>query len=206
LVNWTLRVVPVNLQGFDPLKTKAQPIIFVFWHRITFVPLYQYRGRQTCILTAKSMRGEILTRVALKFGYTVIRISDEEKSIDRVKSLMLVLAKIKEGCDVCIAVDGPGGPLYKMKPGALFIASRSQCPIIPMVVAAPWAIVLKRRWDKYFIPLPFTKIWVGFGDPVKIKPDASPEEIKAYNDQVETTLLELTKKVEEKAGMSPCWI
>jgi lysophospholipid acyltransferase (LPLAT)-like uncharacterized protein len=199
LVNRTLRITPINLRLLEEFSAKHQKIIFVFWHRTTFVPLYQYRGKKTCILTAKSLRGEILTRVARRLGYTVIRISEDEKAADRVRSLMQVLSAIKEGSDVCIAVDGPSGPVFKMKPGSLFLAGKSQCPIIPMVVVAPRAWVFNRRWDKYFVPWPFARVWIGFGDPIKIKPDASSEEIKNYCDRIETALLDLTRKIEEEA-------
>ncbi|MFA4858963.1 MAG: DUF374 domain-containing protein, partial [Candidatus Margulisiibacteriota bacterium] len=165
MINRSLRIIPVNLRPLEEFAAKNQKVIFVFWHQATFVPLYQYRGKKTCILTAKSLRGEILTRVARKFGYTVIRISEDEKAADRVKSLMQVLSAIKGGSDVCIAVDGPSGPIFKMKPGSLFLAGKAQCPIVPLAVVAPRAIVFNRRWDKYFIPLPFTKVWVGFGEP-----------------------------------------
>jgi hypothetical protein len=63
-----------------------------------------------------------------------------------------------------ITPDGPRGPRFKFKPGALLLAQMSQRPILPMAYAASRAWLVK--WDKFVIPVPFlARIAIAVGPP-----------------------------------------
>src|SRR5208337_4610625 len=54
-------------------------------------------------------------------------------------------ALVHEGISPAITPDGPRGPAWKFKPGAILLSQLSQRPIIPMAYAASRA--LKIKWS-----------------------------------------------------------
>jgi hypothetical protein len=73
---------------------------------------------------------------------------------------------LRSGKDIAIAVDGPRGPVYEVKQGITYIAGKVGVPIVPLTVAAKRAWVLEKIWDKYLLPVPFTKCVILYGDPI----------------------------------------
>jgi lysophospholipid acyltransferase (LPLAT)-like uncharacterized protein len=66
-----------------------------------------------------------------------------------------------EGISPAITPDGPRGPPWKFKPGAMLLAQMSQRPMIPMAYAASRA--WKIKWDRFVIPKPFARIAIVVG-------------------------------------------
>lgn len=66
--------------------------------------------------------------------------------------------------------DGPKGPPRKSKPGCILAAKASGVPLIPIAFAVEWARHL-RNWDRTAVPLPFSSIVLGYGEPLRIPGD-----------------------------------
>ena len=69
--------------------------------------------------------------------------------------------------------------------------------IIPMTYSATRKITLK-SWDRFIIPLPFSQIYLAFGDPFVVPSDSSAREIATYRQHLESTLLELDRLCEAR--------
>jgi len=185
-INKTLRVTIIGSENYYKLEKEGKKIVFVFWHQASFVPIYTYRNRKACILTIGHLKGEILARAAEYLGYQAIRLKKES---DRQGTLEF-FKKVQTGFDCNIAVDGPEGPIFKMKPGAVYIAAKLGNPILPIAIAARPKITLFWRWDKYFIPLPFAKVVFMIGSPI----DASEEKLEIVLSKCETALINLNRE------------
>ncbi len=72
-------------------------------------------------------------------------------------------ALVKEQLSPVITPDGPRGPRFKFKPGAILLAQMSGRPMLPMAYAASRAWLVK--WDKFVIPVPFARIVIAIGTP-----------------------------------------
>jgi 1-acyl-sn-glycerol-3-phosphate acyltransferase len=70
----------------------------------------------------------------------------------------------KDGISPGITPDGPRGPRFRFKPGAIFTAQISRKPVVPLAFAAKPAWIL-RTWDKFVIPSPFARIVIAIGEP-----------------------------------------
>jgi lysophospholipid acyltransferase (LPLAT)-like uncharacterized protein len=70
---------------------------------------------------------------------------------------------MQEKISPIITPDGPRGPRFKFKPGAILLAQMSGRPILPLAYAASRAWLIK--WDKFVIPWPFARICVVVGAP-----------------------------------------
>ena len=64
-----------------------------------------------------------------------------------------------------IAADGPRGPRQRVKPGAVYLARKTETPIFPVAVATEAAFHLSRSWDRFVIPRPFSRVCVWVGEP-----------------------------------------
>ena len=160
-------------------------MIFVFWHSCYTLLLVSLRPEKAVGLVHFSFRGNYIAELATVFNYHIVRTSKGGRSIWQL------IKKIEEGYSGFIAIDGPRGPAYQTKPGTIYIAKKTKATIIPLNIKAHRGITLRRRWDKHFIPLPFNKITVVIGKPIKIKPENSLTKIAM---KVNGSLLRLTCK------------
>ena len=153
--------------------------------------------RGAYVLATRYRDGDISARLLSSLGYKVIRGSSEEGNPQkggRVAFLKL-LKVLKNGETVGITVDGPKGPYGKVKEGIIVLAQKSGVPIIPVYVAFDWCIKL-RTWDRFIIPLPFSRAKVRIGNPIWVLKEDS---VEAKREELEEVLFSLSLgKVSEK--------
>jgi len=163
----TLRFEIEGSGWLDELKKKGKNVLFAVWHQATFVMFYLYRDQKACIVTTPEIRGRVLGKVAEWMGYQNITLPLAKEKLDAARGFAKLLKLVRKGYDAVIAVDGPNGPLYEVKPGATYLSTKGNLSIIPVGVKAPWKLTFFWRWDKYFVPLPFSKVQVKLGQPIR---------------------------------------
>ena len=195
LIGKTLRVQIINRDVESQLEKQGKAIIYTFWHgRMLYFPyLYRFSNKST-ILTSPSEDGEIVARTAKIFGFSSIRGSSFKRG---GPALLKMTRSIKEGKAVTMVADGSRGPLYKVQEGIINLAYLTGAPILPVVYGVKNKIQLN-TWDRFIIPLPFSKIKVMYGDPVYV--DKKTEEIKS-----KSKLEELEKKLKEITQVVDSW-
>jgi len=162
----TLRFEINGREIVDAAKAGGKNVLFAVWHQATFPMFYLYRNQNAVVITSPEMRGRVLGKVAEWMGYINITTPISSEKLDAARSFAKMLKTIRQGHDAVIAVDGPKGPLYEVKPGVFYLAKKAGIPIIPLGIQVPWKLPLFWRWDKYFIPLPFSKVKVVAGQPL----------------------------------------
>jgi hypothetical protein len=105
--------------------------------------------------------GAMLVR---RLGAEVIRGSSSHTGARALRDYYQALAH--DGISPAITPDGPRGPPWKFKPGAILLSQMSQRPIIPMAFAASRA--WKIKWDKFVIPKPLARIAIVIGAPIYV--------------------------------------
>ena len=73
-------------------------------------------------------------------------------------------ALMREQVSPVLNPDGPRGPRFKCKPGAVLLAQMSHRPLLPLAYAASHAWLV--HWDKFVLPWPFARIAVAIGEPM----------------------------------------
>ncbi|HEX9933938.1 MAG TPA: DUF374 domain-containing protein [bacterium] len=138
--------------------------LYGFWHGRQFllVPSYGH-GYKVTLMADLSWAGEIQARILTAFGYTVVRGSSKRKGM---QVLLDMKQRLEEGKSGAFALDGPTGPIYRSKPGMLFLAKKMRLPIVPLTATAKNAWILKKTWCRYMIPKPFTKCLCIVGEPI----------------------------------------
>src|SRR2546422_10081065 len=86
-----------------------------------------------------------------RFGAAVIRGSSTHTGARALRDYYQAL--VKDNVSPVITPNGPRGPRFKFKPGALLLAQMSGLPILPMAYAASRVRLIK--WDTLVSPVPF---------------------------------------------------
>ena len=78
-----------------------------------------------------------------------------------------VLAEaLRRGESVVLAVDGPAGPPFRVKPGCLELARDVGVPLIPVGYHSRWGRAVPGRWDHSLLVTPFDRVVFEFGAPI----------------------------------------
>jgi len=186
LVGWTSRL---RWSGLEHLRQAGQKskrgFIYAFWHQRQVMFTYTHRQVGVNVLVSRSRDGGIIAEVMRLFGIPAVRGSSSRGSMSATRELVSLLEK---GDVVGITPDGPKGPAREVKPGVLYLAQQSGCPILPITNASSRRLVLQKAWDRFNVPLPFSRIFVSHGRPVWISPEddlrAKAAELKAELDRI----------------------
>jgi lysophospholipid acyltransferase (LPLAT)-like uncharacterized protein len=118
--------------------------------------MYLFRHRKIVVMISKSRDGSLATDIAKKWGYEVVGGSS---SRGKFLALKKILQKKNYPLTFGMALDGPRGPALVEKPGASWLASKLEIPLIHLEFEYHQKITLK-TWDKCTLPLPFSVIEV----------------------------------------------
>lgn len=166
----TLRYDVAGRDAVDALWHARTPMVFALWHDELFPLMHVRRDLEIVTVVSQSRDGEYLAQVLQRLG---LRTARGSSSRGGVKALISAARQMrKEGLCGCVTLDGPRGPRHKVKPGAIFLAQRAQAPIVPMRIFMERAKVFERAWDRFQLPLPFSRVRVVFGEPYRL-PDAA---------------------------------
>ncbi len=146
---------------------RAPSFIPVYWHQSTLFCVKQLldarkEGLKLGFLISPSVDGEIGALLVDRLGASTIRGSSSYTGARALRDYFQAL--LQDQISPAITPDGPKGPPWKFKPGAILLAQWSQRPIVPMAFAASsaWHI----QWDRFIIPRPFAHVAVVVGEPV----------------------------------------
>jgi lysophospholipid acyltransferase (LPLAT)-like uncharacterized protein len=165
---WRLcRVVRVEgMEHLDAALARAPSLVPCYWHQHQLycgklLVEQRARGLTPGWLISPSVDGELGAMMVRRFGGAVIRGSSTHTGARALRDYYQAL--VRENISPVITPDGPRGPRFKFKPGALLLAQMSGRPILPMAYAASRAWLIK--WDRFVIPVPFARIAIAIGPP-----------------------------------------
>ncbi len=149
-----------------------RPWVLCFWHGEQLPLLLWKRRRATVALVSHSLDGEMQSRALPAFG---LRIERGSTSRGGTRGLLAIVRRLRAGHDAAFAIDGPRGPRFSVAPGANTAANLASGVLVPMGSAAPRGLTLRRTWDQFRVPWPFSRVVVHLGAP--LDPTASRESL-----------------------------
>ena len=144
-------------------RSESRPWILCFWHGEQLPLLCFRRRRPTVALVSHSTDGQMQARALAVQGLGIERGSSSRGG---ARGLAAIVRRLARGEDAAFALDGPKGPRFTVRPGARAAARMSSGLLVPMGSAAPHGITLERAWDRFRIPLPFSRVAVRLGPPL----------------------------------------
>ncbi len=149
-------------------------------------------------MISRSRDGDVASRIVERLGFRVVRGSSSRGGSEGLREM---IEAAEEGHSLALTVDGPRGPARKCKPGAVRIAQRAKVAIVP-TVAIPVRARAVDSWDRFLIPAPGSRIFVTYGEPIRVLTDGSPEDLAMWQGRVESEMDRLVAICEQAAGVS----
>ncbi|MGD0309056.1 MAG: lysophospholipid acyltransferase family protein [Acidobacteriota bacterium] len=187
LIGGTLRWQVEGWENLRSIQAANKNTIYTFWHGRIFMGTYFFRNLGIVVMTSQNQDGEYIARVIQRFGYGVARGSSTRGSTG---ALVEMIRELRNKHDVAFSIDGPTGPRYVAKPGAVWIASKTGDAVFPFNLSAEKKWVLN-SWDHFQIPKPFSRVLVLMGAPIYVKENATEAELEDFQRQLQHSLEDL---------------
>ena len=150
-------------ENYKSLLKEGNSVILSVWHGQLLSVVHDLRKENFYAIAGTHEDAEIISRIATKWGWNMMRGSSKEKGDVVYKNMINALKK--PGNAVFITPDGPTGPARVPKPGGIRAAQATNAAIIPISVHSTrrWGFT---NWDTFYLEKPFGKIYIQYGEPI----------------------------------------
>lgn len=181
----------------ESIWTDGRPFILAFWHgRLLMMPRAWPAAQPIHMLISQHRDGQLIARTVGHFG---IMTAAGSSSRGGSGALRTMLKALKAGENVGITPDGPRGPRQRASDGVLHIARMSGAPVVPLAYAARRRRLLG-SWDRFMVPLPFTRGVFVWGEPLTVPRDAGEADIASLRAELEERMNALTAEADRLVG------
>jgi hypothetical protein len=197
IISVTLRYKWTDRSGFFA-GGPAGPAVYCVWHNRLSLCMAIYFGyikkhNQTpglAVMVSASRDGGFLAGILECFGVQPVRGSTSRRGHQALRELT---TWAKRGYDLAITPDGPRGPRCIVQDGIIALAQVTELAIVPVSYILEWKIRLK-SWDKFQIPLPFSRCEMIFEKPIRVPRHSSESDREKFRVQLEEALNSITKE------------
>jgi lysophospholipid acyltransferase (LPLAT)-like uncharacterized protein len=173
------------------------PAIYCVWHNRLALCMPAYfsyvkkhnRTPGMAAMVSASRDGAFLTGILECFNVRPVRGSSSRRGS---QALLELTTWAERGYDLAITPDGPRGPLYVVQDGVMSLAQLTGLPIVPVSYHVNWKIRVK-SWDRFQIPLPFSRCEMIYEKPVRVPREATDAEREQLRLQLETELRAISR-------------
>jgi len=182
-----------HTEGIEELKKVndlGKPMIVTSWHGAQMMLIGSMRkfldSKSFITIFPDDYRGDILRTFVSGLGIKATLLNLEgDSTFEMSRKIIQVIRQISDGKNFVVFPDGPEGPAYSVKSGLTFIARKTEAYIVPVGCYCRNAYHVP-RWDRYTLPVPFSKIHVQIGKPFTVSKDQS--DLNEVNHHLENTL------------------
>jgi lysophospholipid acyltransferase (LPLAT)-like uncharacterized protein len=206
IYSWVLRLLALTIRKEirhaerpEEYWSRGQYCIAAFWHqRLLMMPFLPRRGR-VAMMISRHRDGEFIARAVKLLGIDSVRGSTTRGGTQALRGM----ARFFEGGgNLAITPDGPQGPRHVVQRGVVELARLTSAPILPVTYGASWKKVFN-SWDRFILPLPFSKVTYIWGEPIFVPRELSEEELEEKRLLVEERLRGLTAEADAVFGAPP---
>lgn len=196
LIGSTLRVTFSWEEDSIGSLDAIHPGIFPFWHRCVLSAAWIFRRRNLAVMTSRSLDGEYIARVIQRLGYVPIRGSSSRGG---QRALLEMQTFVNQDGGAAFTIDGPRGPRYVAKRGPIHLAKATGVAITPFYVAVAnkWEL---NSWDRFLIPVPFSRALVRVASRIYVPRDADEATLEMKYREMQSALERITEFAEQRCG------
>ncbi|MDR2669744.1 MAG: lysophospholipid acyltransferase family protein [Desulfovibrio sp.] len=185
----SLRVVQTGREAPDRLDAEGRLQMFCLFHDELFTLMRVRRGLRVATVVSRSRDGEYLARLLHSLGLKTARGSSSRGGLSALKGMERLMREDRR--HGVITVDGPVGPRHIVKQGAVVLAFRVPALLVPVRLFPRRAVVFN-SWDRFQLPLPFSRVDIVFGTPYAASlAELDPSEVERERAELQKRLNEL---------------
>ncbi len=164
----SLRMTVLNRDPVNTLISAGKPVVLALWHNECFSLIHLKQQWKLMTIASQSRDGAYIAGALESLGFAVARGSSSHGG----SGALLASARLmRQGYSPAITVDGPRGPRHKVKDGVLFLARITGAPIVAVRAVCERSVRFN-SWDRFEVPLPFSRVRVRYGNPYTLARDA----------------------------------
>ena len=194
LIGGTIKFEVEGWENWEAASSNGHIPIYTFWHNRIFLSIYFWQQRRIVVMTSQSFDGEYIARFIQRFGAGAARGSSTRGAAG---ALIEMVRLMRAGRATSFTIDGPKGPRYVAKMGAVMLAKKTGHPILPFTIAAKNFWEIKSSWDRTQVPRPFTRARVFIAPPIFVAPDTEGDALEAKRVELQSALDALEDKAEK---------
>ncbi len=187
LYSWTFRFSVENEEEWMTHLKQGGRVLLCTWHQQFFSAIRYFRNYKAytpALMISQSMDGDIIAGIAKRSGWFPVRGSSSKGGKE---SLRQMIDRLKMTGLAAHIMDGPRGPMGKVKAGAIRIAQEAEAVIVPFYTKADRAWFFN-SWDKFFIPKPFARVHLTYDRMIRLFKPESENDFQAQRQQIEDTM------------------
>ncbi|MDR0826384.1 MAG: lysophospholipid acyltransferase family protein [Desulfovibrio sp.] len=158
----SLRITQSGREALDMLDAQGRTFMVALFHDELFSLMHVREKLRLVTVVSRSRDGEYLARLLQSLGLKTARGSSSRHGASALKQISRIMRE--EKYHGVITVDGPRGPRHIVKQGAIILAFNTPAFLIPIRLF-PHRAKIFNSWDRFQLPLPFTKVDIVIGEP-----------------------------------------
>lgn len=183
----TLCLRIVNETRWQRLVAEGTPVLLCAWHQQFFSAIRHFKSYakyHPALMISQSRDGAMIASVARQTGWKTVRGSSSRGGKAALRAMIHHLKTNKLAAHV---LDGPTGPIGVVKSGVIRMALEANAVVVPFFVTANRALYFN-SWDRFMLPLPFSRVTLNFTEPVRLSSTNDPEDFERQRYLIEAIL------------------
>lgn len=187
LYSLTFRFQVKHEDQWQKLLKQGNRILLCGWHQQFFAAIGHFK-KYSCfhpaLMISRSRDGELISGVANRTGWHTARGSSSRSGKQAMDEMIHHLNQYDFGAHI---LDGPQGPMGKVKGGVIKMAMESRAVLVPFYTSSNSAWFFN-SWDRFMLPKPFSKVTLTFGEPICFEPPGTADEFEKQRQELEDTM------------------
>ena len=193
-------------EDFEQRFYDLHPAILACWHgQFMMLAVPAPKDLKFAAMVARHGDAELIGEAMQRLGHNLIRgagAGDRRKDRGGAYALRASLRALGDGTSIVMTADVPPGPARRCGSGIITLARMSGRPIVP-IAAATSRYHAFNTWSRLTVNLPYSKFGYVMGEPITVPHDATPDQLEALRQLVESRLNEATARAYALAGADP---
>jgi lysophospholipid acyltransferase (LPLAT)-like uncharacterized protein len=192
----TLRVRLVGIENRKAAGRRGAPVLHALWHQRMVLGILTHGFLGAVTMASRSADGDVIAGFLRFWGFRVVRGSSSRGGSQALKEMHDVL--LGTSLWAALTPDGPRGPARKVKSGVSRLAADLDAAILPVGTSSSRPLFLN-SWDRFLVPLPFSRCAVVFGPPIEREIEELQEQ---YASRVADALDAVTDEADRMCGVA----
>lgn len=161
----SFRLKVINEEKWQSLLKQGHTVLLCAWHQQFFPAIRhfkKYARFNPGLMISRSRDGVFIAGVAELTGWRAVRGSSSRDGKKALKEMIMHLRTFRFGLQI---LDGPRGPIGKVKPGVIKMANETDALVVPIYISCDDAWFFN-SWDRFMLPRPFSRVCIEFDDPI----------------------------------------